>query len=205
LKPEGTSSALLGCASGKHRRHARRYIRRVQANANELPVKAFAAANPSAVEASQWREGDLVLKFAIESPEGALTRATESAQKQLEDVVLLQRAWIEPGKNISRCSHIGLQNSVSNTVTVRDHEWEAVKGYIYNFREAFAGVSLLPASGDLDYVQAPFVSVDEPERVEELAEWEALRESFVTVDYSSSDGSNTFTAEPACGAGGCEI
>jgi ribonucleoside-triphosphate reductase len=205
LKPEGSGSQLLNTAPGKHRRHARRYIRRVQANRGELPAQAFARANPNHVEASVWREGDLVLKFPIEAPEGALLRGDETALQQLEDVVMLQRAWIEPGKREGNCAHHALQNSVSNTVTVREAEWDAVAAFIYCHREAFSGVSLLPATGDLDYPQAPFVSVDEPERVAERTEWERLRAELQPVDYSVSDGKTSFQQDVACSGGACLI
>ena len=42
---------------------------------------------------------------------------------------------------------------------MRDDEWDAVEQYIYDNRDAFAGISLLPDGGDLDYPQAPFCSV----------------------------------------------
>ena len=205
IKPEGTSSGLLGCASGKHRRHAFQYIRRVQANANEMPAQAYAAANPDAVEPSQWHEGDLVLKFAIESPQESRLRGDESALDQLMDVVTLQQHWVAAGKNHYRCADERLMNSVSNTITVRPDEWGTVKDFIFHRRKDFTGVSLLPASGDLDYPQAPFVSVDEPERFEQRAEWDSLRESYKPADYSASDGRTTFQAEVACAGGACEI
>ena len=145
------------------------------------------------------------MKFAIESPAGARTRADETALQQMQDVVLLQRAWVAAGKNHYRCADERLMNSVSNTITVRPEEWSQVKDFIYTHRQDFAGVSLLPASGDLDYVQAPFVSVDEPEREKELAEWEALRMFYEPVDYSVSDGRTNFQAESACAGGACEI
>jgi ribonucleoside-diphosphate reductase alpha chain len=48
---------------------------------------------------------------------------------------------------------------VSNTITVKPDEWDATVDYIYDNREFFTGVSLLSASGDLDYAQAPFQAV----------------------------------------------
>jgi ribonucleoside-diphosphate reductase alpha chain len=54
---------------------------------------------------------------------------------------------------------------VSNTINVRPHEWEDVADYIYNNRQWFAGISLLPQSGDLDYVQAPMVNVHTPREI----------------------------------------
>lgn len=204
LKPEGTTSALLGTASGKHRRHAHRYFRGVQANALELPAIAFAKANPGLVEKSVWHEGDLFLRFPIEAPIGALLRKDESALEQLADVVLLKRAWVNPGRMSGRCNHRHVENNVSNTVTVKDQEWEAAIQFIYFHRQAFAGVSLLPASGDLDYAQAPFVSVDETNRTELAEEWVRLAASLKPVDYSKSVPRN-LAEESACAGGACEI
>lgn len=205
IKPEGTTSALVNAASGKHRRHSHRYIRRVQANETEIFAQVFAAMNPGHVEASVWGKGDLVLKFPIESPEGAALRGDDCALNQLAEVVLLKRAWIDPGRTAERCNHPHVQNSVSNTVTVKPDEWDAVKKFIYLHREAFAGVSLLPAGGDLDYPQAPFVSVDEPERAAERAEWERLAATLVDVDYTATGGVDAFGETVACGGGKCEI
>jgi ribonucleoside-triphosphate reductase (thioredoxin) len=41
LKPEGTSSSMLGTSSGIHPHHAKRYIRHVQANVLEAPYQHF--------------------------------------------------------------------------------------------------------------------------------------------------------------------
>jgi ribonucleoside-diphosphate reductase alpha chain len=48
---------------------------------------------------------------------------------------------------------------VSNTVTVKPDEWDKVTEYIYDNRKYFAGISLIPQSGDKDYTQAPFTTV----------------------------------------------
>lgn len=204
-KPDGTSAPFVGAASGKHVRHARRYIRRVQANPNELPAQAFAATNPDAVEASVWKEDDLVLAFPIEAPEGAKVRADETALEQLRDVVTLKKHWIDPGRITDRCNHPAVENNVSNTVTVRDDEWDDVAQFIYDHRECFVGVSLLGAGDDLKYPQAPYVSVDEDERLEERILWRRLRFGMRQVDYSKSVGQANRTGDAACGARGCEV
>lgn len=205
IKPEGTTSSLLNTASGKHRRHSRRYIRRVQANATEVCAQVFAAMNPDAVEKSVWGKDDLVLKFPIEAPAGARVRGQETAVEQLAEVALLKRAWIDTGRVVERCNHPSVQNNVSNTVTVRPDEWDAVKEYIYNNRHVFAGVSLLPASGDLDYQQAPFVSIDEPDRLEQRLEWMQLDYALEDVDYTATGGIDRFEETIACGSGKCEF
>ena len=54
LKPEGTSSSMLGTSSGIHPHHAKRYIRHVQANVLEAPYQHFKTYNPQACEKSRW-------------------------------------------------------------------------------------------------------------------------------------------------------
>ncbi|MFN9953338.1 MAG: recombinase, partial [bacterium] len=54
LKPEGTSSSMLGTSSGIHPHHAKRYIRHVQANILEAPYQHFKKLNPQACEKSSW-------------------------------------------------------------------------------------------------------------------------------------------------------
>ena len=67
--------------------------------------------------------------------------------------------WIDHGRRPERCAAPWLQHNVSNTITVADNEWDDVTNFIYNHRHDFAGISLLPQGGDLDYPQAPFVEV----------------------------------------------
>ena len=69
-----------------------------------------------------------------------------------------------PGKTITMHSGF-LSHNVSNTVTVQPDEWEAVTKFIYNNRKFFAGISLIPQSGDKDYPQAPFTTVYTPREI----------------------------------------
>lgn len=167
VKPAGTTSCILGTASGIHPHHARRYFRRVQANVNEAPLQFFEAHNPRAVEKSVWNPNgtDKVLTFCVEVPPEALIKTELSAVQLLEQVRLTQENWVMAGRRAERCTAPWLRHNVSNTITVRDSEWEQVSRYIYDNRQAFAGVSLLPEGGDLEYPQAPFTSVPTYEEI----------------------------------------
>ena len=59
-----------------------------------------------------------------------------------------------------------MTHNVSNTITVYPDEWNDVEAYIYKYRRSFAGISLLPASGDKDYPQAPFTNILTPKEIE---------------------------------------
>jgi len=167
IKPAGSTSCILGTASGIHPHHAKRYIRRVQANKLEFPVQKFAEVNPQAVEESVWSNNntDMVISFLCEVPPGVITKNQMSAIELLEKVKLCQQNWIEYGTNEELCVRPYLRHNVSNTITIKNSEWNDVADYIYRNRKYFTGISLLPASGDKDYPQAPFTTVYTPQEI----------------------------------------
>ena len=161
LKPEGTSSSMLGTSSGIHPHHAKRYIRHVQANVLEAPFQHFKSYNPQACEKSRWSANntDEVIKFPVEVPDGSKLKNQLPAVEMLQIVKDTQKHWVQSGKNKNLCTQEYLCHNVSNTVTVKPDEWDDVTKYIYDNRKYFAGISLIPQSGDKDYPQAPFTTV----------------------------------------------
>ena len=196
VKPAGSTSCVLSSSSGIHPHHAKRYIRRVQANRNEFPVQYFKQVNPLAVEKSVWSTNgtDEVISFLCEVPKGAITKNNLGAVDLLNKVQLTQQNWVEFGTNKELCSVPYVRHNVSNTITVKDNEWDEVRDYIYENRQWFAGISLLSASGDLDYPQAPFTSVlNEKELVEEYGQG-ALLASGLIVDGLAIFNNNLWAA-----------
>ncbi len=164
VKPAGSTSCILGTASGIHPHHSRRYLRRVQANKSEFCLSVFERVNPLAVEESVWsvNKTDKVISFLCEVPVGAITKNQLTAVEMLEKVKSTQQNWIEYGTSVERNIIPSARHNVSNTITVKPDEWDAVENFIFDNQKWFAGISLLPASGDLDYVQAPFANVLTP-------------------------------------------
>lgn len=167
VKPAGTTSCLLGTASGIHPHHAMRYIRRSQANHLEHPMRHFKKDNPLAVEKSVWNVNgtDEIIAFTIEVPKGAKTKNDIDAITLLEYVKLTQQNWVSYGTRKERCVHDWLVHNVSNTITVKPDEWDSVTNFIYDNRQWFCGISLLPISGDKDYPQAPFTAIHTPKEL----------------------------------------
>lgn len=161
IKPSGTASCLLGCASGIHLHHARRYMRQVQANKMETPFLAFSAVNPHACEDSVWSANrtDAVISFCCEVDEKAKIKPDMTAVQFLEMVKLTQNNWVHFGKNTDRCTQPWLSHNVSNTINVRSNEWDDVGNFIFDNQDSFTAVSLLGMTGDKDYPQAPFQAV----------------------------------------------
>lgn len=196
VKPAGSTSCVLGTASGAHPHHARRYIRRVQANRNEFPLQHFKVVNPLAVEKSVWSTNgtDEVISFLCEVPKGAITKNNLSGVEFLEKVKLTQQNWVEAGTNEELCSVPALRHNVSNTITVKEDEWDSVRDYIFKNRQWFSGISLLSASGDLDYAQAPFTTVlNAEELVEEYGDGAVLASGLI-VDGLAAFNDNLWAA-----------
>jgi len=161
LKPEGTTSCLLGTCSGIHPHHAKRYIRRVQNNNMEVPFQFFKKFNSQAIEASVWSESgtDENILFPIEVADGSKTKNQLPAIEMLKTVKSTQENWVMNGKNLKLCVRPWLNHNVSNTIMVKKDEWDDVTQYIYENRDFFTGISLIGESGDKDYPQAPFTAV----------------------------------------------
>lgn len=167
VKPAGSTSCILGSSSGIHPHHAKRYIRRVQANKLEFPAQYFADINPLAVEESVWSANgtDVVLSFCCEVPDGSKTKNQIGGLDLLEYVRTTQQNWVKYGTREDASTRSWLRHNVSNTITVKPDEWESVGDFIYDNRQWFAGISLLPFSGDLDYPQAPFTAIYTPSEI----------------------------------------
>ncbi len=158
VKPSGNASVILGTASGIHGEHSKRYIRHVQMNKETEVAKMFEKYNPAMVSESVWSQGtDDVIAFPIISPKTSIYKSDLLGVKQLEYVKSAQENWIEHGTNHELCVKSFLKHNVSNTITVDN--WDDVEDYIYDNKNSFCGVSLLPAAGDKAYPQAPFTEI----------------------------------------------
>ncbi len=191
VKPAGSTSCILGTASGIHPHHARRYIRRVQANRNEFPAQLYKEKNPLAVDKSVWSSSgtDEVVAFLCEVPRGAILKNSITAVEFLEFVKKTQGNWVEFGTNEDKCVRKYIRHNVSVTAIVNDSEWDIVEDFIFQNQKLFAGISLLPSSGDLDYQQAPFSTVLTPEEmVQEYGPASVLASGLIVDGLAAFDG-----------------
>ena len=159
VKPSGNASVLLQTASGIHAEHSNMYIRNVQMNKESEITQAIMRTNPYMVEESVWSAGgtDVVVSFPILPNKGSMYKDDLLGVKHLELVKKAQKHWVEAGTNEELCADKGVRHNVSNTIIVDD--WDEVEKYVYENRDAFAGISFLPMTGDKDYNQAPNTAV----------------------------------------------
>jgi ribonucleoside-triphosphate reductase (thioredoxin) len=194
---------LLGTASGIHPHHAKRYFRRVQAARTEPVYNFFKSINPAMTEVYGMKADTTdVITFPIEAPDGAILKKDIGGVQFLEMVKTVQENWVVPGTAHEKYN-VGLRHNVSNTVTVRENEWERVADYIWDNRANFTGVSILAATGDKDYPQAPN---EEVTTASDVAKWNSL--NYTPVDYSLMSEAADYTAlkeTVACAGGACEL
>jgi ribonucleoside-diphosphate reductase alpha chain len=204
IKPAGTTSLILGTASGVHPHHANKYFRRVQANKLEFTTKTFEEHNPLAVEESVWSSNgtDVVLTFLCEIPKNAKTKNQINALQLLEYVKLTQTNWVKYGTRLEKCVKPWLRHNVSNTINVKENEWYDVRDFIYTNKNYFTGVSILSMNGDKDYPQAPFCTVFTPEDIVKEYGEASLMASGLIVDGLHSFDKNLWKAcDSALGIG----
>ncbi len=206
IKPEGTSSLVLGSASGIHPHHARRYFRRIQCNKIDNIYKYVKSFNPHMCEESVWsaNKTDDVITFPLEISDTAMVKADLTAIKHLEHVKSTQLNWVnfgfDPEVNKKEVTH-----NVSCTIIVQDSEWNDVINYIYDNRSHFSAVSFLPAIGDKLYKQAPMEAV---ETEEDEAKWKNIIDNYKKVDFKKleeNDDETHLLEAAACSGGKCEL
>ena len=188
VKPSGNASVLLQTASGIHGEHSPRYLRHIQLNKETEVGQLIAKTNPYMVEESVWSANntDWCVAFPIISPETSLYREDLYGTDLLEKVKLVQKNWVEAGTNVELCANPKTRHNVSNTVTVLPHMWAEVEDYVFDNRDAFAGISFLAGMGDKDFAQAPMTEVlSEGEIVAKYGK-AALFASGLIVDTRSS-------------------
>jgi ribonucleoside-diphosphate reductase alpha chain len=202
VKPEGTTSLLLNTGSGIHFRHARRYFRRIQANRIDPVYRYFKKFNPHLCEPSAYGKTDDVITFPVEAPVGALLRDEIDAVRFLEMVRLVQENWVIPGTSHALYSP-GLYHNVSNTISVKEDEWDAVAEFIWKNRSRFTGIAMLHAKGDKTYVQAPMEAVTTSA---DILRWNQLEPEIVPwASMHEATDETKIQQVAACAGGQCEL
>lgn len=200
VKPEGTTSLLLGTAAGIHPHYARRYFRRVQVRRSDPVYQEFRTANPEMCEISALHpESNDCIVFPVEAPPQALVRTDDSAIEFLQRVLLVQQHWVIAGEAPGTRSP-GLHHNISHSCPVRKDEWEDVAAYIWRHRHLFSGVALFADEASSHYPQSPLSSAHTRA---DAALWNQL--ACRPVNYSSvpDTGSASASAE-FCADNTCE-
>jgi len=195
VKPSGTTSCVLGTASGVHAWHNDYYIRRIRVGKNEAIYTYLTIRHPELVEDDFFKpETQAVISIPQRAPADGILRH-ETSIELLERVRDIYNRWIVPGHIQGNNTH-----NVSCTVSVREEEWEKVGKWMWENREYYNGISVLPYFGG-SYKQAPFEDIDKET-------FEGMITNLKEIDLSNVveivDNTN-LTGELACAGGACEL
>jgi len=194
IKPSGTTSLVLGTASGIHAWHAPYYLRTMRFNKNEAIALYLMINHPELCEDDVLRPTDTVcVRIPVKAPEGSIFR-TESPIDTLERVKKFSTEWVKPGHVNGANTH-----NVSATVSIAD-EWKEVGAWMWDNRETYNGLSVLPFFGG-SYQQAPFEDITEEEYNKRIA---SVQEIDLTKVVEMDDNVD-FGQVAACAGGACEI
>lgn len=213
VKPAGTTSLALGTSSGIHAWHNDYYIRRVRVGKNEAIYRYLLNNYPTLVKDEKFRPHDTaVIEVPQKAPLGAVLRH-ESPLELLDRVKLISNQWVKVGHRSGQNTH-----NVSATISIdkdstypkygeyldqglnRIDEWEAVGNWMWENRDSYNGLSVLPFDGGT-YVQAPFEDITGEE-------YDKLVSSLNEVDLEKVveiEDETDLNQQLACSGGVCEI
>lgn len=195
VKPAGTSSLVLGCSSGIHAWHNDYYLRRIRLGKNESLYGYLNINHPEILEEDVFApETQGIVTIPQKAPEGAVTR-TESVFSLLERIKRFNLEWVKTG-------HRGGDNTnnVSATVSIKPDEWGGVGEWMWENRESFNGLSVLPYDNG-SYTQAPFEDITK-EQYDKISSALTMIDLTKVIEF---DDNTELSGEVACGGGACEI
>jgi ribonucleoside-diphosphate reductase alpha chain len=195
VKPSGTSSLVLGTSSGIHAWHNDHYIRRIRVGKNEAIYTHLSIHHPELVEDDFFKPTiQAVISVPQSAPEGSILR-TENVIDMLERVKKFNTQWVKKGHRKGANT-----NNVSATVSIQEHEWEAVGKWMWENKETFNGLSVLPYFGG-SYTQAPFEDITK-EKFDELVQHLHGIDLSKVVEF---DDNTSQMDQAACAGNQCEI
>jgi ribonucleoside-diphosphate reductase alpha chain len=151
---------------------------------------------PGLVEEDVTDSNQVVLSFPQKAPEGATLRH-ESMMDLLERVKKVSQEWVANG-------HVKGDNmhNVSCTISVKDAEWPALTQWMWDNRDYYNGISVLPYYGSSAYPQLPFEDITQEQ-------YEAMLPLLANIDIGQVTENNgdkiDLAGEAACAGGACEL
>jgi len=194
VKPSGTTSTVLGTSSGIHAAHAPYYFRRIRISKQDPVAKHLRTVLPQdTIEHSDWEPQNDIIKLPVRTD--GITRHDETALQLAERAKMVRNSWITRSHRDGQNYH-----NVSLTINYKAHEEKGLAEWMWDNREHYGGISLLPFS-DATYANAPFEDCSE----EQFNTLESILPDvdLSTVQYAEKDDGRDSSA--ACEGGLCEI
>jgi ribonucleoside-triphosphate reductase (thioredoxin) len=195
IKPSGTTSCVLGTSSGIHAWHSQYYIRNMQCSVGDDLYNYFKEHHPKLIKVMDYMPKSAVIGVPQKAPDIAILRENETALDLLERVKLFNLEWVREGHRSGENT-----NNVSATISLKKEDWLEVGNWIWNNKNCFNGLSVLPFDGGT-YVDAPFTDCTKEEYEKKL---KYLTNIDLTKIIEENDNT-TLSQELACAGDGCII
>lgn len=197
IKPAGTTSCVVGTASGCHAWHSKRYIRNMQCKVGDDLYNFFVNYHPELIQIMEYDPASAVIGIPQIAPEGAILREDETAIDMLERVKRLNLEWVHTGHRRGPNT-----NNVSATVSVKEGEWGDVGQWMWDNRHNYNGLSVLPFDGGT-YKNAPFQEVPDAvfQRKLKYIQGTTIDLTLIVEELDNTTVSDTI----ACAGGACDI
>ncbi|HEX5185741.1 MAG TPA: hypothetical protein VFV86_02535 [Nitrososphaeraceae archaeon] len=196
LKPEGTSSLVLGTSSGIHDWHDEYYIRTIRLGKNESLYTHLQIHHPELIEDDYFKPKiQAIISVPQKSPEGSFLRNKTTALELLERIKKFNIEWVRSGHRKGENT-----NNVSATISIKPYEWEEVGEWMWKNKDFYNGLSVLPYDGG-SYIQAPFQSITKEEFEERISHLHTLDLTKV-IEF---DDNTNLMEQIACSGQSCEL
>lgn len=195
IKPEGTTTLVAGVfGAGVHAAYNEYFIRNIRVRKSDPLYQYISVVLEDFVEQDYMDEDKVVLSIPMKADKDCIFRH-EPTIDLLERIKRLNQKWIRAG-------HKGgaNMNNVSATVSVREGEINEVAEWMWENKDFYNGITILPYFGGT-YKQAPYVDITEEQYYEMLGKFpEEIDLSNVFVpDFTD------LKRESACSASGCDV
>ena len=233
VKPSGTSSLVLGTASGIHAWHNDYYIRRIRVGKNEAIYSYLSIYHPELIEDEYFKPKEqAVISVPVKAPEGSIFRF-ESPMDLLERVRLFNTKWVKSGhrdgqnthnvsvtvsikkeaEKVSKLDDNGIQLLDSNSQPIMEDRRDADGNVIYKVNEwpavgewMWANRATFNGISVLPYDGGTYIQAPFEDCSKE--KYDKMMESLSNIDLTKvvelTDNTN-LTAEAACAGGACEV
>lgn len=196
LKPEGTTSLVLGVPFGITGWYSRYFKRRVTLKKHEPGYLFLQQHAPQLLEDSQLDPDVAFLVIPVDTTqEPGFCRDQEGSPAMLQRIEKYYNEWVLPGHRRGVNPH-----TISATVSLHDHEWITTGQWLWERRHLVRALSFYPHFGAV-HVQPPYEAIDAHTCARMIQDLPSH------LDFSSmSENIDQVTPDVACGgASSCEI
>lgn len=181
-KPAGSTSLLAGVSPGIHYPHSEYYIRRIRIAKHDPIIKNIKKAGYK-IEDTKYNDNTFVVEVPVKSENFVKSKEDATLWEQLELGAKIQELWSD--------------NSVSQTVTFKEHEKKDLKIALEMYEDRLKTVSFLPLTGH-NYVQAPYETITKEQ-------YEQMIKKIKPIDFSNINTHDVDSEEKFCEGDKCTL